>query len=165
MVLDGASELVHGTAIALRRGDQWRAALIRGASGAGKSDLALRCLATPPSALISASAVLVADDQVRLLRRAGSVEASCPPALRGKLEVRGIGIIEVGSIDGVARLDLIVDLVARAAAPRLPDPPLRSALLGVSLPRLVIPAHDASAPLKVLLALRNPAVLGDTHDA
>lgn len=164
MALDGASEIVHGTAIALRRGGPWRAALIRGVSGAGKSDLALRCLATSPNALISATVALVADDQVRLVCRAGSLEVSCPAALRGKLEVRGIGIIEVDSFDDVACLDLIVELVPRADVPRLPDPPLRGELLGVSLPRLVIAAHDASAPLKLLLALRDPAVLGGAQD-
>lgn len=160
----GASELVHGTAIALRKGAAWRAALIRGASGTGKSDLALRCLATPSSGLLSAEIALIADDQVRVDRRAASLEVSCPPQLRGKLEVRGIGIIEVDSVD-VAVLDLIVDLAPRIDVPRLPDPPLRCMLQGLSLPRLVLTALDASAPLKLLLALRDPAVLGGAHSA
>ncbi len=163
--MDGESELVHGTAIALRRGEIWRAALIRGASGSGKSDLALRCLATPASSLLNSSGIaLVADDQVLIRRRAGMLEVSCPPALRGKLEVRGIGIIEVGGIDR-AELGLIVDLAPRADVPRLPDPPPDCAILGISLPRLVINSHDASSPLKILLALQNPAVLGGAHNA
>src|SRR5689334_23520913 len=53
-----ASENVHATAIALGG----NAALIRGAPGSGKSDLALRCLAIAPTALVPCPASLVADD-------------------------------------------------------------------------------------------------------
>jgi serine kinase of HPr protein (carbohydrate metabolism regulator) len=62
--LDDAVENHHGTAIAIGS----HAALIRGASGAGKSDLALRCLAVAPTALIPGPARLVADDRVELKR-------------------------------------------------------------------------------------------------
>ena len=159
----GAPELVHGTAIALRQGATWRAALIRGASGAGKSDLALRCLAaTPSNGLLNADVALVADDQVHVACRAPKLEARCPAALRGKLEVRGIGIIEVRSIDA-ADLALVVDLVPRTDVPRLPDPPSKCALQGITLPLLLISAFEASAPLKLLLALQDPAVLGEAQ--
>lgn len=162
--MDGAPELVHGTAIAIRRGASWRAALIRGASGSGKSDLALRCLATPPSRLLGAEIALVADDQVLMQRRDRTLEVSCPPTLRGKLEVRGIGIIEIDSID-IAELELVVDLAAHAEIPRLPDPPLQSTIHGLVRPWMKIAAFDASAPLKLLLALGDPAVLAAAHRA
>src|SRR5690606_40609359 len=60
-----------------------RAALIRGESGSGKSDLALRCLAQPASDLISGQALLVADDQVRAEGRGGKVHLSCPETIKG----------------------------------------------------------------------------------
>ncbi len=64
--LPDAAELVHGTCVALGQ----RAALLRGPSGSGKSDLALRFLFLArrgPAAL--EAPVLVADDQVRLSPR------------------------------------------------------------------------------------------------
>ena len=53
-----ARELVHGTCVALGR----RAALLRGSSGAGKSDLALRFMALAGEGALRP--LLVADDQV-----------------------------------------------------------------------------------------------------
>lgn len=164
MALDGASELVHATAIALRTGGKWRAAIVRGASGAGKSDLALRCLATPPSALLRTDVALVADDQVRIVRGGTSLRVSCPPALRGKLEVRGIGIIEISSVDD-AELALVVDLAPRPDVPRFPDPPPRCMIMGIAVPRLVVSAFEASAHMKLLIALIDPAVLGGSRSA
>ncbi|MHA1114324.1 MAG: HPr kinase/phosphorylase, partial [Alphaproteobacteria bacterium] len=75
--------LVHATCVSL-----WGAGiLLRGPSGSGKSDLALR--------LIDGGAVLVADDQVSLELRDGGLFASPPAATAGKLEVRGVGIVTV----------------------------------------------------------------------
>jgi HPr kinase/phosphorylase len=142
------SELVHGTAIALAG----RAALIRGDSGAGKSDLVLRCLATPVSPLIPHQAELVADDRVQIEAVGGALIARAPPQLRGLLEVRGLGILPIPFADS-AELVLVVDLVAPDQVERLPDPWPRVDLLGRSLPRLALWPFEASAALKVLLAL------------
>src|SRR5690606_13913494 len=95
IVAVGESRLVHGTAIALKG----RAALIRGESGSGKSDLALRCVAQPASDLISGQALLVADDQVRAEVRGGKVHLSCPETIKGLIEVRGLGIVAVPAQD------------------------------------------------------------------
>jgi HPr kinase/phosphorylase len=67
-------ELVHATALVLGE----KAALIRGASGAGKSDLALRCISLPMLAHIPHRAELVSDDQVRLRNVDGAIEVSPP---------------------------------------------------------------------------------------
>ena len=53
------------------------AVLLRGSSGAGKSDLALR--------LIDQGACLVADDQTELRLADGELLASAPQTIRGKM--------------------------------------------------------------------------------
>jgi HPr kinase/phosphorylase len=138
----------HGTAIALGA----HAVLIRGPSGSGKSDLALRCLAMAPTALVPAPAVLVADDRVELTLREERLIAAAPPIISGKLEVRGLGIMTVPSTPN-ARLVLVADLVAPERVERLPDPPEGTDIMGIRLPLLRVAPFEASAPAKLLLAL------------
>src|SRR5690606_32729552 len=80
---------IHATCVAL--GDT--GILLRGRSGSGKSDLALR--------LIDGGALLVADDRVALSLEGGRVIARPPAALAGYLEVRGVGPMPVPSITAV----------------------------------------------------------------
>ena len=121
-----ARELIHGTCVALGP----HAALIRGPSGSGKSDLALRFLAL--AAEPGLEPLLVADDQVWVERQKdGSLVASAPPTLAGKIEVRGLGIVEVPHREA-ARLALAVDLVLPQEVPRMPPDPLdRITIAGV----------------------------------
>jgi HPr kinase/phosphorylase len=126
--------LVHGSC-ASRGG---AAVLLLGAPGAGKSDLLLR--------LIGRGWDLVADDQVLLVDRIVGV----PPALKGLLEVRGLGIFEGLKVAEGARLALVVELVERAAVDRLPAP---SAWMPAGVPRIALHGFDASACDKVELAL------------
>ncbi|MGE0748454.1 MAG: HPr kinase/phosphorylase [Rhodospirillales bacterium] len=133
--------LVHATCVALDR----VGVLIRGPSGSGKSDLALR--------LIETGAVLVADDQVAVEPVGGALRASAPGALRGLLEVRGIGIVPMESLDS-APVGLVVDLVPIDAVERLPEPGAAAAIAGVAIPRLALFAFEAAAPAKVRLAVR-----------
>ena len=100
---------VHGTTVAL----DGAGVLIRGPSGSGKSDLALR--------LIDAGARLVADDQTELWRRGEAVLARSPATIAGQIEVRGIGILSLPHLDEVP-LRLVVDLIAPDAVERLPEP-------------------------------------------
>jgi HPr kinase/phosphorylase len=143
-----ARELIHGTCVALGS----HAALIRGPSGSGKSDLALRFLALPPEPGLEPR--LVADDQVWIERQNdGSLIASAPPALAGKIEVRGLGIVEVPHREA-ARLALAVDLVLPQEVPRMPPDPLeRMTIAGAVLPVVKLAPFELSAALKLRLAL------------
>ncbi len=141
----GREVLLHGTSVALAG----RAALLRGAPGAGKSDLALRFIA----ASWPAEARLVADDQTRVWRHGAGLRVAAPETLAGRLEVRGVGIVPIAHC-GEAPLVLLVDLVAAEAVSRLPQDPLpRDSILGVSLPRLALFAFEPSAPAKLGVAL------------
>ena len=148
-VATAAPKLVHGTAIALAG----RAALIRGAPGSGKSDLALRCIAQPATDLIPAQAVLIADDQVLVEARDGRIELRCPETIGRLLEVRGIGIVEV-PVREAADLELLVDLVMADEVERLPAPDQTAELMGVRIRRLALWPFEASAAIKLLLALQ-----------
>jgi HPr kinase/phosphorylase len=140
--------LIHGTAVALGE----RCALLRGPPGVGKSDLALRFLFLPPEAL-GARPFLVADDQVCLRREGGHVIASCPPALLGKIEVRGAGIASTGDGSPETRLVLIAGLDRAASPPRYPDEAEWETLLGVQIRRIYLDPFEPSAPIKLALVL------------
>jgi serine kinase of HPr protein (carbohydrate metabolism regulator) len=118
--------------------------LLRGPSGSGKSDLALR--------LIDGGARLVADDRTDLAVEDGRLVASCPAALAGRLEARGVGIGPVPSLPRV-RVGLVVDLVAPEAVERLPEP-ATCLIAGMAIPRLALAPFEASAPAKLRLAAR-----------
>jgi HPr kinase/phosphorylase len=146
--LDGATSLVHATCIALGES----AAVFVGPSGAGKSDLALRCVMQSASLEgRMTSARLVADDQVILERRASSIWVRAPTAIAGKIEVRGVGIVDMPHVPE-ARLRLVVQLVGADDIERLPEPSVIN-MLGLTLPAIQIAPLEASAPFKVILAL------------
>ncbi|MEE4380038.1 MAG: HPr(Ser) kinase/phosphatase [Candidatus Competibacteraceae bacterium] len=128
--------------------------LITGASGTGKSELALE--------LISRGHRLIADDTPQLMRVAPNVlEGTCPPALRDFLEVRGLGILNIRRMFGDSaikrnkRVRLIVRLV-RAEEMELPaELRLHGArasreILAVRVPQLSLPIA-AGRNLAVLL--------------
>lgn len=129
---------IHGTCVLLSD----IGVLLRGESGRGKSDLALR--------LIDGGARLVSDDRVALRAGAGRLTASAPPMLAGLLEVRGVGILPVPSVAS-ADVALVVDLVPRDGVERLPQAETEI-LMGIALPRLGLHAFDASTPAKIRLA-------------
>jgi serine kinase of HPr protein (carbohydrate metabolism regulator) len=134
---------VHGTAVELAG----IGVLLRGASGSGKSDLALR--------LVDSGARLIADDRTLLRRQGDLLLASAPPTIAGRLEVRGIGIMSVPCVAS-APLRLVVDLVAPGAVERLPEARFAS-LLGLDLPLILLAPFEPSAPAKLRLAARTHA--------
>ena len=120
--------------------------LFLGPPGAGKSDLVLR--------LIGRGWMLVADDQVELAADGpDTLLAAPPPALRGLLEVRGLGLVRDLPVAAPVPLRLAVELLPPGEAPpRLPEPTIFEAH-GIRLPRLALAAREAAAPDKVILAL------------
>ncbi|MGD1879268.1 MAG: RNase adapter RapZ [Kiloniellaceae bacterium] len=147
---DSAAQSIHATAVLLDLTDAgaW-AVLLRGPSGAGKSDLALR--------LIDRGATLVSDDQPGLAARGGRVLAFPPASIAGKLEERGLGIVELPHRAGVP-VALIVDLKSAAEIERLPEREYET-LAGVALRRIDLDPTQISAPEKLRLALREAASL------
>ncbi|WP_025051331.1 HPr kinase/phosphorylase [Sulfitobacter noctilucae] len=139
MSSESLHETLHATAISVGG----RAALILGASGAGKSTLALQ--------LICYGAVLVADDRTTLHVNGTKLIASVPPALEGRIEARGVGLLELPQA-GPAPVALVVDL-DREEPDRLPRPHDYS-VLGVTLPCLWHPDTGDFAAA-VLLCLRH----------
>ena len=71
--------------------------------------------------------------------------------------MRGFGIVEVPYRTRAPTLALVVDLLPQRRVERLPDPPPRRDLLGVSLPLFRLAPFEASAPVKLLLALAQAA--------
>ena len=120
-----------------------RAVMITGPSGSGKSDLTLR--------LLDRGFKLVSDDQTIIKKDADKVVASAPPTIAGKLEVRGIGIVDMERVENVP-VALIVELTS-SEIQRLPDDSRERPLLGVKIPLVSVDAMTASAPSKVALAL------------
>jgi HPr kinase/phosphorylase len=143
-----ARKLVHGTCVALGR----RAALLRGGSGTGKSDLALRFLALPGDGALRP--VLVADDQVMVEANGkGQLLASPPQTIAGKIEIRGLGIVAVPYLPQ-AELVLVCDLVNDEDVPRMPPEPWeRTEIAGRLVPALKLAPFELSAPLKLKMAL------------
>lgn len=136
---------VHATAIAL----SGRGILIRGRSGSGKSALALSTLRRADA--LGLEAALVADDQVLVERNGEHVDALAPEAIRGLIEVAGVGILPERSIARI-RLELLVDLVAPGEIPRMPDS-AAAGILGVTLRRIVLPERQAAFGADVLHSL------------
>jgi serine kinase of HPr protein (carbohydrate metabolism regulator) len=146
---------VHATCVEIAR----LGVLLCGASGSGKSDLALRAIAS--------GARLVADDRVDLWQvgriQAGRIQdgtkrlrpivwAQAPAALAGFLEVRGIGIVREPAVKR-ARVGLVIELVDKADIERLPLPRSRT-LLGQTFPLLALDPFAASAVAKLFLAVK-----------
>ena len=131
---------VHGTSVALG-GD---GILLRGPSGSGKSDLALR--------LIDEGGRLIADDQTELRLSGDDVSMAAPATIAGRMEVRGIGILRVPAV-AAAPLRLVVDLAPGTAIERLPEPGTCD-YLDRRFPLIRLAPFEASAPAKLRLALR-----------
>ncbi|MGC6329037.1 HPr kinase/phosphorylase [Rhizorhabdus sp. FW153] len=120
-----------------------RALLIAGRSGSGKSDLAMR--------LIDRGAALLSDDYTELVARAGRLIARPPSTIAGKIELRGVGILDMPHV-GEAPVALLLDL--DRSPERLPEEPLASiSLQGISIPALGFAPFEASAPIKAEQAL------------
>lgn len=132
-----APEILHATSVSVNE----RAMLIVGPSGAGKSALALEMMAL--------GAGLIADDRTQVTSRDNQIYASCPPAISGKIEARGIGIL-AAEPSSPAPIVLAVDL-GREETERLP-PKRHMLILNSQIPLLHKPAigHFPAALMQYL---------------
>ena len=133
-----SSETLHASTVAL----DGRAVLISGPSGSGKSDLALR--------LIDRGFTLVSDDQTIVHKDGNRLLASAPQTIHGRMEIRGIGIVEMETVGDVP-VALLVDLTSDIQ--RIPDDGRDRLVLGLNIPLINVDAMTASAAAKVAVAL------------
>jgi HPr kinase/phosphorylase len=133
---------IHASCIAIGG----RGVLLLGPSGSGKSDLALR--------LIDQGAKLVADDRTILFAKNGALYAKAPASIKGLLEIRGLGIVEM-PVRASVKIALAVRLGSEGA--RLPSPrlyhvplPVKPALL---VPQIALDGRFVATPAKIRAAL------------
>eukprot|EP01035_Chromulina_nebulosa_P013930 gene13930-18450_t len=110
--------------------------MIVGPSGAGKSDLALR--------LIDRGAVLVSDDYTECAVSDGALLASAPSTIAGKIEMRGLGIVDMPHA-GPTAVAMVVTLADTGE--RMPERGT-TRIAGVERCLIAIDAFEASAPIK-----------------
>ncbi len=121
--------------------------LLLGASGTGKSDLALR--------LLERGAELVADDRTDLFVERARLWARAPRAIAGLMEVRGVGIVKFPHAAKV-RVALVVRLGVHID--RIPErqtwlPPSSLALAKPACPpQIGLNAFEPSTPAKIAAA-------------
>jgi len=134
----------HAGLIAHRFAGLWRGALIEGASGTGKSDLALRAM--------DHGFRLVADDRTLVFSSRGRLFGRAPGALLGLIEVRGLGVLRE-SVLAFVEIVLTVRCTAdRDAVSRLPEP-AGEVIEGVWLPLIELWPFEPSAPAKLSRAV------------
>ena len=136
----------HAGLVATRLAGRWRGALIQGPAGTGKSDLAIRMMAT--------GFRLVADDRVSVWTSGGRLYGKAPQALSGMLEARGVGIIPQTPLEFCEIVMLVECRREPAAVERMPDSTLTD-VLGVGLPRIELWPFEAAGPAKLRRALEH----------
>lgn len=131
---------IHATCIELNG----KGVLLLGKSGAGKSGLALQMMEL-------FQAKLVADDRTDLSVSTNRITASCPDVLKGKLEIRGIGIVDFPYIKKT-QLRLAVELVDHPEdVERLPSPAFYE-LENVKIPKIRLYSFDMAGSCKLKIA-------------
>lgn len=135
------NKLIHATCVAVDN----KAVLLTGAPGSGKSDLALR--------LLDRGAQLVSDDQVELSVKGTQLRATAPEAIKGRMEIRGIGIVDFKPVSSCPVV-LAVKLTPGVEPERLPNErDFSMSFLGISVPCYHIDPFHASADAKVRFLL------------
>jgi HPr kinase/phosphorylase len=139
--------------------------LLLGKSGIGKSETALD--------LVVRGHRLVADDVVYMWRKAAAVIGSGDELVRHHMEIRGLGIINIKDLFGVAavretkKIELVVELVewdATAEYDRLGIDDLHYEVLGTVLPRLCLPVRPGrNLATLIEVAARNQLLKSQGH--
>lgn len=143
--------------------------LLAGRSGIGKSELALELLARGHR--------LIADDATEFeLAADGRVVGRCPPLLHGFLEVRGLGVLNIGRMYGepALRSNKSLDLILRLepmdeypeAADRLRGRRSDTLVCGTPIPEILLPVRvGQSLATLAEAACRDHTLKRDGYDA
>jgi serine kinase of HPr protein (carbohydrate metabolism regulator) len=139
--------ILHATLLARRQGGDWRGLLLRGPSGVGKSDLALR--------LIADGWWLVADDRVLIWSDDGHLYGRAPTALAGLLELRGQGVGFENRHRDWSAIHLCIDcLPSGVILERVPEPEVTTILdLPLRLARVTVCEASSVARINRLAEL------------
>ena len=135
---------IHASAAVI--GD--RGVLVSGRSGMGKTSLAIALVDHVRQ--LGLFGRLVGDDQLLLSVRAGRLFCTAPAEIAGLAEIRGLGPVAVEHV-GTAPVDLLVDLVESAAAPRFPEATTRL-VAGCTVPLLVLAGGDTASATRAVAA-------------
>ena len=116
--------------------------LLEGPAGSGKTSLSLGLL--EHALLRGIEGNLVSDDQAFLSNKSGKLIAEAPEALRGKVEIRGLGLIDINYRPST-QVHLVAKLVEAGQVERMPEPQ-SACLLNVELPLILLPrCHELMA--------------------
>lgn len=144
-----------------------RGVLLTGASGIGKSEIALE--------LVRRGHRLVADDRVDLVNINKKLTGTCPELTKGVMEVRGIGIINVASMFGISSykdrqdVDYVIELKLldeNYSFERIDTSDHFKNILGVYIPNIQIPVSSGRNLADLIeVAVRNELLKAQGIDA
>ena len=133
---------IHANAVAGFGPRGWRAVLIEGESGAGKSELTLR--------LLGRGWRLVSDDYSLVWASGDRLYVAAPPTIVDRIEGRGVGIL---SFPALTLAEAVLVIEGDDAPERLPEPAVRQ-VAGLSLPLIRLDLHGPAAVELVDAAMR-----------
>lgn len=139
-------ETVHGTALIA----DGTGILILGASGSGKSELALDLI--DQCHMRGKPATLIGDDRLFIEKSLKGIFASVPETIAGLIEVRGSGVHRI-DFQPRGRIDLAIRLVEVDNALRMAEKGPVEVLPDIQLPCLDLPQRSFSATRAVLARL------------
>jgi HPr kinase/phosphorylase len=118
--------------------------LLEGESGSGKSEISLE--------LLKRGHILVADDRVDAYRAHNKITGTAPEILRNMLELRGVGVLDVARMFGIAsttakaQIDCVIALQrwqANTDFDRLGlDNEQVETIFGIDIPKITIPVRE-----------------------
>lgn len=146
--MTNASELIHATTLVIDA----KGIVIRGESGSGKSILALTLLRRARQAGVPAG--FVADDQTALaVSDDGTIVATCPAPIIGKIEVRPFGISDIAALSAPhCTVALVCDLSAPDQTIERVQQGNRTTLLCQQVAHLNLPMRHADANCSAVFA-------------
>ena len=133
-----AETLIHGVFLNI----YGKGVVIKGDSGIGKSEIALE--------LIKRGHLLIADDAIELYHIGQGVVGKAPLVLKNLLEIRGIGVIDVSKMFGVAsvlpkdNVEMIIQLERWLPSKEytrigMEEDEVTEEILSVRIPKIVVP--------------------------